>query len=144
MHMVRLIYVSTMTEACDTKALQDILSASKKNNAERGISGVLCYDPAFFMQCLEGPRDGVNEIYARITADNRHKNITLLEYTEIEARLFENWTMGFLRPDILDKETLAKYSATGRVNPHSLNAEQARNFLLDMVEHQRRQSATNK
>ena len=143
MHMVRLIYVSTMTDACDTEALQDILSASKKNNAERGISGVLCYDPAFFMQCLEGPRDAVNEIYSRITSDERHKNITLLEYTEVDRRLFENWSMGFLRPNIFDKETLAKYTTTGRVNPHALKAEQARNFLLDLVEQQRRQSAPN-
>ena len=66
MKKVRLIYVSRMTEACDTKALQDILDASQKNNAERGICGVLCYDPLFFMQCLEGERDAVNEIYARI------------------------------------------------------------------------------
>lgn len=144
MYMVRLTYVSSMTEACDTEALQAILLSSQKNNAELGISGVLCYDPTFFMQCLEGPRDAVNEIYSRITKDERHKNITLLEYEETEKRLFENWTMGFLRPDILDKKTLEKYSATGKINPFALSAEQTRNFLLDMVELRRRQAASNK
>lgn len=141
MELVRLIYVSTMTESCDTAALQDILAASKRNNMELGISGVLCYDPAFFMQCLEGPRDAVNEVYSRIYADPRHKDITLLEYVESDTRLFANWTMGFLRTDMLDKSILEKYGAKGRVTPRSLSAEQARNFLLDIAEFRRKQLA---
>ncbi len=134
MQKVRLIYVSTMTEECDTEALQDILYASQKNNKKRGISGLLCYDPAYFVQVLEGPRDAVNEIYARIAADTRHKNLTLLEYVEIEGRLFGNWTMSFLRPDILDPETRKKFSSMGKINPFLLSADQAREFLLALVE----------
>lgn len=141
MKFVRLIYVSTMTEACDTAALQAILSSSQRNNSELGISGVLCYDPAFFMQCLEGPRDAVNEIYSRIYQDPRHKNITLLEYAETDERLFDNWTMGFLRADMLDAALLEKYGTKGRVNPRTLSAEQARDFLLDVAESRRRQDA---
>ena len=141
MNIVRLIYVSTMTESCDTAALQDILSASQKNNAERGISGILCYDPAFFMQCLEGPREEVSEIYARICSDPRHKNITLLEYAESETRLFADWTMGFLRADVLDKAIVSKYSVKGRLNPFALNANQAREFLHEVAEFRRAQDA---
>ncbi|HOC67349.1 MAG TPA: BLUF domain-containing protein [Candidatus Hydrogenedentes bacterium] len=138
MQKVRLIYVSVMTEECDTEALQDILCTSQKNNQECGISGVLCYDPAFFMQVLEGPRDTVNEVYARIAADTRHKSLTLLEYTEIEKPLFGDWTMAFLRPDILDEETRGKFSHQGKLNPFLLNADQARDFLLALVEARRR------
>jgi len=141
MQVVRLIYVSTMTESCDTAALQDILSASQKNNEERKISGILCYDPAFFMQCLEGPREAVNEIYARICGDPRHKNITLLEYVESDSRLFAEWTMGFLRADVLNKTIVSKYSVKGRLNPFALNADQAREFLREVAEFRRAQDA---
>lgn len=137
MQMVRLIYVSIMTDACDTVALQNILAVSRKNNAQKDISGVLCYDPSFFMQCLEGPRDAVNEIYSNIAADNRHKNLMLLEYSDIEERLFGDWTMAFLSADILDKETLEKYSHKSKFNPYMLNAEQARSFLVEVVEQKR-------
>ncbi len=133
MKKVRLIYVSKMTEACDTEALEQILRASQKNNKEMGISGVLCYDPTFFMQCLEGPREAVNEIYARIAIDQRHKNLVLLEYTDIEEPLFGEWTMKFLRPDILDKQTLNKFSTGGRLNPFELNGTQSREFLSALV-----------
>lgn len=138
MHNVRLIYVSKMTEACDTEALQDILSTSQENNEERGISGVLCYDPTFFMQVLEGPRDAINETYSRIAADTRHKDLTLLEYVEVEERLFGDWTMTFIRPDILDPETRKKFSVRDHINPFVLSADQAREFLLALVEAHRR------
>ena len=123
-----------MTGSCDTKALQEILSVSRKNNVDRQISGVLCYDQSFFMQCLEGPREAVDEIYARIKADKRHEKITLHEYSETDEILFENWTMGFLRPNMLSKQNLAKYSRGGKLNPHALNADEARAFLLDVAE----------
>lgn len=134
MQQVRLIYVSVMTEECDTLALQEILGVSRINNAQKNITGVLCYDPAFFLQCLEGPREAVNELYSHIASDSRHKNVTLLEYADVEERLFGDWTMAFLSTTTMDRKTLDKYSVKGKFNPYALNAEQARNFLMEVVE----------
>lgn len=137
MGLVRLIYVSNMTDACDTEALQEILRVSRLNNPSKGITGVLCYDPAFFLQCLEGPRENVNELYSAIAADPRHKNVTLLEYVDTEERLFGDWFMAFLSTDILDKKLLSKYTSTGKFTPYSLDGEQARNFLIEIVENKK-------
>jgi hypothetical protein len=144
MHKVRLIYVSVMTDVCDTEALQQILSVSRKNNTGKGITGVLCYGPAFFLQCIEGPRDHVNEVYSNIASDPRHKNVTLLEYADVEESTFGDWSMAFLSMDVLDKEILKKYSITGKFNPYALNAEQIRNFLIEVVEHKRAYLATQR
>lgn len=134
MTLVRLVYVSRMTEACDTQALKAILDTSRANNREKEITGVLCYDPAFFMQCLEGPRELVNALYASILRDARHKDVTLLEYSDITERSFGKWSMAFLPATHVEASVITKYAPNGKLNPYALNGHQARGFLLDMVE----------
>ncbi len=137
MHQVRLIYASVMTEACDTEALFEILKESRANNAANKVTGILCYDPAYFLQCLEGPREAVNALYAAINNDPRHKNVTLLEYADMGDRIFGDWSMGFLPSGILEKDLLPKYADGGAFNPFALSAEQARAFLIEVVETKR-------
>jgi len=132
--LVRLIYVSVMTEACDTEALENILKVSRTNNAKYGITGVLCYDLTYFLQALEGPRNAVNELYTNISRDRRHQYLTLLEYADIDSRLFGEWSMGFTYGSSVDKELLDKYTfGGGKFNPFVLNGKQVRNFLLDVM-----------
>lgn len=131
---VRLIYVSIMTVDCDTEALEDILKVSRVNNAKRQITGMLCYDPAFFMQCIEGPREAINELYTDISRDKRHTNLTLLEYVDADARLFSEWSMGFIPSGQIDKIVLEKYATSGgRFNPFALTGKQAREFMIDVA-----------
>ncbi len=134
MQMVRLIYVSVMTDACDTEALEEILRGSRENNNKKEITGMLCYDPAFFLQCLEGPREAVNELYATIAADGRHKNVTILEYTDVEERLFANWCMAFVSASTIKKEILDNFSkGKGNFNPFALNGSDAQQFLATVA-----------
>ena len=138
---VRLVYVSRMTPECDTLALQQILEVSRRKNEARDITGVLCYDPTFFMQCLEGPRAAVNELYAEIVQDSRHKDVTLLEYCDVRARQFADWSMAFLKAADLDQQTLRKHGGSERFDPYSLSAEQARDFLVEIVGQERERLA---
>ncbi len=135
MQMVRLIYVSIMTDKCDTEALETILRASRENNSKKGITGILCYDPAFFLQCLEGSREMVNELYATIAADERHKNVTILEYADVEERLFGNWCMAFISASTIKKEILDSFSkGKGNFNPFALNGSEAQQFLVRIAD----------
>lgn len=137
--LVRLIYVSKMTDVCDTKALEEILKVSRQNNARHGVTGILCYDPAFFLQCLEGPRDIVNDLYADIARDRRHKFVNLLKYEDISERQFGEWSMAFVSISMLDKEMLEKYSNRGPFSPFTMTSEQAHDFLLEVAALKRRQ-----
>jgi hypothetical protein len=132
MNMVRLIYASRLSEECDRKALEKILEVSRRKNEELGITGALCYDPDFFLQCLEGPRDEVNELFKLIIQDKRHKKVTLLEYCEIDQREFDGWNMAYLSSSDNDKSLLFKYRESKEFNPFSMNAHQARGFLSDI------------
>lgn len=141
MPLVRLIYVSRMTQECDTDALRQILDVSRKKNAAKDITGVLCYDPMFFMQCLEGPSEAVNELYTDIARDARHTQVTLLEYCDTDRRDFADWSMAFLLTGDLDPATLRKYSDRGKFNPFALTSQQARSFLVEIVTQKRERLA---
>ncbi len=142
MQLSRLIYVSAMTPDCDTKALLDILRQSRLNNEANDITGVLCYDPAYFFQCVEGPREAVDKLFNALKRDSRHKRITVLAHTDVEERHFGEWSMGFLPGSAVDKDLMRKYSSSkGRFDPFTLNADQAFEFLVDLVERKREQIA---
>ncbi len=140
MSLVRLIYVSRMTEACDMTAIQEILKVSRKRNTAGSITGILCYDPAFFMQCLEGPKDAVNELYRDIARDKRHTQVTLLEYEEIEERAFGEWSMAFVLAHDMDKRILRKYSGRKTFDPFALSPGQAHNLMVEFAKQHRKQS----
>ena len=133
MNMVRLIYASRLAEGVGAEDLQQILDASRKNNEAQGITGALCYDPRAFLQCLEGPRNAVNALYNTIVKDGRHKDVTLVEYTDIHQRDFETWSMAFVRTDELDRQLLIKYSASRNFDPFDMSALQASAFIADLA-----------
>ena len=139
MSLVRLIYVSRMTEECDMAAIQDILEVARRRNCACNVTGMLCYDPQFFMQCLEGPKDAVNELYGEIARDGRHTRVTLLEYQEIEQRTFAEWSMAFAQANALDTLVLRRYGSRGKFDPFALNPEQARNLVVEIMKQKREQ-----
>lgn len=77
--------------------LDAILSISRRNNALQEITGILLYHEGAILQVLEGPKGSVQEAYARIATDPRHKNVTLVLEQESSARHFPDWAMGFRR-----------------------------------------------
>ena len=141
MDLVRLIYASAMTEECDTSALQRILDVSHARNTKRKITGMLCYDPSYFLQCLEGSRESVNTLFADIARDTRHKRVTLLEYTTIGEREFGAWSMAFVPVSAVDRHVFEKYRHGARFNPFELSSEDAHELLAEVASHGSRMMA---
>jgi hypothetical protein len=100
--LIRLSYASTsaFTERGGGTAIDPevdrILHACKINNPEREIGGVLHYGYGCFFQVLEGPRDEVQDIYARIAQDSRHTNVATLEKRSVTRRSFPDWSMKYV------------------------------------------------
>ena len=92
--MYRLIYLSTAVKLFDEKDLVALLEKSKENNLKRGITGLLITKGKTFLQCLEGEKEEVIKLYSKIQKDPRHKP-TLLIDSDIEKRLFPDWSMGY-------------------------------------------------
>ncbi len=111
MFLVRLIYASTSADFLNYSDYQKILAVSIKNNSASDITGMLCCDGRYFLQCLEGERQVVNRAYSRILNDPRHQDIMLLSYGEVSSRHFSEWSMGYvalsssasaeMKPDVL-------------------------------------------
>lgn len=138
MQLVRLIYVSRFAAGLNRKDLENILRVSRALNRRKGITGVLCYAPGLFLQCLEGPRAAVNELYGRIVSDRRHRQPTLLAYEDINVRMFECWSMAYVRTEDLSVEILLKYGAGRGFDPFAMSARQALGFLARIALDRRR------
>ena len=96
--MVRqLLYASNTSRDTPDSVLDDILAASRRNNAGAGVTGMLLYVEGGFMQVLEGGEEAVGAIYDRICRDKRHWN-TLVLLDRSAPRAFSEWSMGFERP----------------------------------------------
>ncbi len=119
--LVRLIYASRACAPITQESLDAILLSARRANLAGGITGVLCHSEGLFVQALEGGRDQVNQLYARLLQDSRHRELVLLCYEEIPVRRYAAWTMGKVRLDKVNRSLLLKYSSTGTLNPYDVS-----------------------
>jgi len=73
--------------------LDDILTSARWLNTRDSITGALICRADMYMQMLEGPRTLVNNTFARILADDRHVEVTLLYVGDTLERMFPDWSM---------------------------------------------------
>jgi len=92
--MKRVRYISRFAPSLGPQDIDQIIKTSQKNNPSKHITGMLVASGDLFYQLLEGPRDEIDELYARITKDPRHEQILLLE-SEIGnfERICPDWAM---------------------------------------------------
>lgn len=133
--LVRLVYASRAVAPIAEGVVDSILAQSRKNNPQEGITGVLCIcQSGVFLQVLEGGRDAVNRLYARVIADPRHKDVTLLAYGEITARRFSGWRMGRVDLSKVNTGIVLKYSAMPRLDPFAISGAVALTLLEELMD----------
>jgi hypothetical protein len=94
-NIYHLSYVSTACDSLRFDQIKEILDESRSNNSGQHITGMLIYCNKHFFQILEGDKESVEELYAKITCDPRHDNVIKLHAGFVPYRQFENWNMGF-------------------------------------------------
>ena len=146
MALVRLIYTSTAREQCSDSDIKSILESSIKLNALNGVSGILYYSSSYFMQYLEGRRSDVDDTLARITNDNRHRSLRVVDRFSISEREFAEWSMAYVpNSEILTPLNLEFMNGT-QFNPQAISASDALRLTRKLrallpVAHYRDQSA---
>jgi Sensors of blue-light using FAD len=108
----------------------DIVATARRKNAEAGIDGFLMFDRARYHQILEGPEKAVDDLYAKITLDQRHRNIELLSRTAITKRDFKEWSMSSFLSDEPQHPLRDRYKL--ELNA-PIDAETFFRFALDFV-----------
>lgn len=97
MPLIRLVYVSSATVDLSDSELNQLLEQSVRNNAAKGVTGMLVYADGNFIQVLEGEAEVVDALFQRIELDIRHQGTIVLHREVVESRDFPQWHMGFRR-----------------------------------------------
>ena len=121
--LVRLLYASRAAADAKPDAVCDIMRQSHAYNPGHGITGILCHSDKVYMQVLEGGREAINLLYAKIVRDPRHTDVVLLHYEEINERRYAGWTMGKANLSRINASTLLRFSDLPGLNPHAMSGK---------------------
>lgn len=131
--LVRLIYASKINNS-GANILDDIVTQARGRNPANGITGVLCHGGGIFLQALEGSRHAVNALYGNIVRDQRHTDVTLLHYEEVDQRRFGGWTMGQVDLGKAHLNILLRYSEKAELDPYTVSGRVSLALLEDLME----------
>ncbi len=110
MSLISLTYISVATRPMTSEDLKDILEVSRRNNAQKFITGMLLFRNGYFIQALEGEEAVVMALYDKIAKDERHRNVLTVHKETIDKRSFGSWSMGFHNLDDEDTDKLQAYT----------------------------------
>jgi hypothetical protein len=131
MQLVRILYASKATNVHPTVKtdLMHILDCAVDFNYRHQITGVLYYGFGYFVQCIEGPKETIDNLfYNRIIKDPRHKNCKILSYTSCEEIIFKNWNMKFAPVNKSLKQFFSDYHLA-EFNPYLLSNKTIPHFI---------------
>jgi Sensors of blue-light using FAD len=131
--LVRLLYASRAVVPIASPVVDSILEQSRKNNAPRGITGMLCFSEDIFLQVLEGGRDEVCDLFNTIVRDNRNSGARILIYEEIAERRFGGWTMGQVNIAKVNPSLLLKYSKKATLDPFNCSGHASMALLNELI-----------
>lgn len=137
MSLERIIYYSRPHGSFTHSDTLAVLEAARANNARMAVTGLLGFRPGLFVQVLEGERETVAELFAKIATDPRHHEVRLVGMAPIESRQFSSWSMGYISLHQASRERILKYSASGEFDPSKLSAQQVSAILADFDQSQR-------
>ena len=131
MRLFRLIYCSRAKKVLGFKDVKELATSANEKNLDRDITGILLYNNNYFFQCIEGSQENINDLYLKISGDERHGAIRLLSYDQIRARLFPEWNMGLIQTEPT-KDLIRRYFEEEKFVPTLLSPSQSENFLQDL------------
>jgi hypothetical protein len=138
------VYVSVATAGIAGDALGlhssklcELVDDAARFNLEAGVTGVVLFDGARFLQYIEGPADGVDVAYSRVLGSSSHSEIMELHRGNVATRRLPFWPMKWLPAEAAEVGRLATADWTGfklRGDPRGRNPT-AIDFLTGIVSH---------
>ncbi len=130
--LVRLLYASRAVDSSPA-AVEAICTSARQHNADHGVTGVLVFGGGIFMQCIEGGRQTISDLYGVIQKDARHQDVVLLHYEEITERRFGGWTMGLVNAERVNVGVLLKYSERAVLDPYTVSGRASLALIEDLM-----------
>lgn len=79
-----------------SEKLEQLVDDAARFNRDAGVTGVLLFDGARFLQYLEGPEDGLAVAYSRVLESRSHGGIVELQRGRVGQRRLPFWPMRWL------------------------------------------------
>lgn len=106
--MIQICYTSRATGSLDRLHYNALVTEAQDRNRGDGVTGLLLYDGARFIQALEGPEALASACMTRIERDHRHEAIDVVSRGTIAERQFGTFAMAALMPDDRDSATFLR------------------------------------
>ena len=96
MPLLAFAYASQATEGLPADKIEQLSRDAASFNALAGVTGLLLFDGARFLQYLEGPDDGIETVYSRIRFATSHCDLVELARGRVSKRRFPYWSMRWI------------------------------------------------
>ena len=105
--MKRIRYVSQFAHDLTRDEIDTLVAHAAAKNASLGVTGILMSSGRLFFQVIEGPTAHVDDLYQSIMADERHRDVLLLEADDqVTERFFPDWSMRRIDLDMDSEQRL--------------------------------------
>lgn len=112
-HLALVAFVSALVQPLHREILEPLLSRWRVANAQRGVTGLLLIDDEACFQVIEGFPDTIEDLYAAIARDPRHRHVTRLVHRQTDQRCFGDWSLGLSRAARADLAAIPGLEALG-------------------------------
>lgn len=126
------LYLSKAKQYFSEGDIDLLISKSKENNHNLGISGFLVFQNGYFAQYIEGSKASIEELTTKLKADKRHEIVVWLENT-VDKPKFKAWDMKQLKNAMYQNLDMASFIMEElSMTRHHIHVD--KNYIVDMWE----------
>ncbi len=128
----QILYCSLLNVKLDEDEIAALANMAANLNRMDHITGLLMQADGVFVQLIEGPRQAIDHLWARLLRDKRHRAVVQLYHRrEVEERACVGWDMRYVKKeDLLALIHEAKEEATAGRKSAWTPAIERMDFLL--------------
>jgi len=126
-------YTSEAVPGFDLFAADELARRAAEFNMQAGVTGLLLFDGACFLQYLEGPEDGITVAYSRVQNSQRHTGMVELGRARTGRRHFPYWAMRMLPSEPTELRGAADKDWSSFVVRQAVPLGEDRNGLEDLA-----------
>ncbi|HEY0044526.1 MAG TPA: BLUF domain-containing protein [Allosphingosinicella sp.] len=84
----------------DEREIDSIVTRARARNAAVGVTGALVFTFKHFAQILEGQREQIDMILARMQTDPRHEAMRVVDVRDCTTRHFDGFSLAYCGPSL--------------------------------------------
>ena len=109
-----------------------LVDFARAQNPRYGITGAIIFTEVHFAQVIEGARAAIDDLMRNIAADERHRDVAIVEIVTVPERRFAQWAMAYSGPSFyVDRHVKPLLSKGGEPAERKILATKLINLLQE-------------